>query len=66
MPFMFWGCESLTKLDLSSFNIKNVTDMKGIFTFCRSLIKINYGRISFNKFKTGTPSKESQLSIIEV
>ena len=28
-------------LDLSSFNTKNITDMKGMFDYCSNLTKIN-------------------------
>ena len=32
MADMFYSCSSLTSLDLSNFNINNVTNMKGIFS----------------------------------
>ena len=34
---MFEGCSSLTNVDLSNFNIDNVTDMNGMFSRCISL-----------------------------
>ncbi|MCM1552115.1 MAG: BspA family leucine-rich repeat surface protein [Butyrivibrio sp.] len=34
---MFDGCKSLTSLDLSSFETRNVTDMEGMFNGCGSL-----------------------------
>ena len=37
MAYMFDGCSSLTKLDLSSFNTSRVDDMLGIFYNCKSL-----------------------------
>ena len=37
MGYMFWGCTSLSTLDLSSFNTQNVTDMSNMFFNCGSL-----------------------------
>ena len=37
MSYMFYGCSSLTSLDLSTFNTENVTKMDGIFLNCSSL-----------------------------
>ena len=36
---MFFGCKSLTNIDLSNFNTQNVTDMSYMFDECNSLIK---------------------------
>ena len=36
---MFSYCKSLTKIDLSNFNTKNVTSKSGIFWGCKSLKK---------------------------
>ncbi len=33
MSFMFYGCSSLTSLNLSSFNTSKVTNMEGMFSF---------------------------------
>ena len=38
MSDMFNGCNSLTNIDLSNFNTQNVTDMRGMFSYCNSLI----------------------------
>ncbi|MBO7099479.1 MAG: InlB B-repeat-containing protein [Bacteroidaceae bacterium] len=40
MGLMFYGCSSLTSLDLSSFKTDNVTDMGQMFYGCSSLKKI--------------------------
>ena len=40
MSYMFAGCEKLTKLDLSSWNISNVTDMTDMFKDCYTLEKL--------------------------
>ena len=35
--WMFYECNSLTNLDLSNFNIQNVTNLRSMFSFCKSL-----------------------------
>ena len=37
MTSMFWSCESLKSLDLSTFNTSNVIEMQGMFAYCESL-----------------------------
>ena len=39
--YMFYGCNSLTNIDLSNFNTQNVTNMSYIFYGCNSLKNIN-------------------------
>ena len=34
MKYMFYKCSLLTKLNLSKFNTKNVTDMQYLFAYC--------------------------------
>ncbi len=41
MGCMFYGCSSLTEIDLSSFRTSNVRDMRYLFTNCRSLTKLD-------------------------
>ena len=41
MSYMFYNCNSLTKLDLSNFNAQNVINMSFIFADCYSLKKEN-------------------------
>ena len=43
---MFFGCSSLTNIDLTNFNTNNVKDMSYMFSGCSSLININL--LSFN------------------
>ena len=38
---MFYGCKSLTNLNLSNFNTQNVTNMGGMFDDCNSLTNLN-------------------------
>ena len=39
---MFFGCSSLTNINLSSFNGENVTNMSNMFLGCSSLINIDF------------------------
>ena len=41
MSEMFFGCLSLTNINLSNFNTKNVADMSDMFNGCTSLTNIN-------------------------
>ena len=38
---MFSGCNSLSSVDLSTFNTCNVTDMNGMFSGCNSLSSLD-------------------------
>ncbi len=49
MSFVFDGCSSLTRLDLSNFNTSNVTDMTFMFRGCSSLTRLDIS--SFNTSK---------------
>ena len=41
MSYMFYYCNALTALDLSSFNTANVTDMNNMFFLCSVLTSLN-------------------------
>ena len=41
---MFQKCNSLTSLDLSSFDTSNVTYMNWMFSWCSSLTSLNLSR----------------------
>ena len=41
MSNMFWGCSSLTSLDVTHFNTANVTDMSNMFWGCSSLTSLD-------------------------
>ena len=41
MACMFYGCSSLTNIDLSNFNTNNVTNMSWMFDECSKLRKEN-------------------------
>ena len=38
---MFWGCSSLTSLDVTHFNTANVTNMRSMFSSCSSLTSLD-------------------------
>ena len=44
--FMFYDCNHLTNIDLSSFNTKNVTDMSYMFGGCSNLMKIDLSSLN--------------------
>ena len=37
---MFYGCQNITNLDLSSFDTKNVTNMSGMFFICQNITNL--------------------------
>ena len=39
--FMFYGCSSLTNIDLSNFNTQNITNMENMFFRCKSITNID-------------------------
>ncbi len=38
---MFFGCNNITNLNLSSFNTKNVTNMSYMFSWCNNITNLN-------------------------
>ena len=48
MSYMFWGCSSLTELNLNNFNTYNVTNMSKMFSGCSSLTKLNLNNFNTN------------------
>ena len=49
MGFMFFGCSSLTSLDLTNFNTANVTDMDAMFDLCSSLASLDLTNFNTEK-----------------
>ena len=47
MQSMFYECKSLTSLDLSKFNVQNVTTMKFMFYQCSSLAELKLFPVNF-------------------
>ena len=63
---MFNNCNNLIKIDLTSFNTQNVTEMSNMFKGCEcgSLIRIKSKNFTKNKHKLKLPN--SKLTIIEI
>ena len=51
MNGMFWGCSSLTSLDLSNFNTEKVNDMYGMFSDCKSLTNLDLSNFNTKNVK---------------
>ena len=45
MDAMFYGCSSLTNIDLSNFNTQNVTNMSYMFSECEALTNIDVSNL---------------------
>ena len=52
MSGMFYGCSSLTSLNLSNLNTENVTDMSGMFVGCSSLTSLNLSNLNTSNVTT--------------
>ena len=46
---MFFGCSSLTNINLSNFNTNNITVMRYMFAKCSSLTNIDLFKFNTNK-----------------
>lgn len=49
MSCMFFGCTSLTSLDLSKFDTQNVTDMNRMFFYCENLTTLDLSNFNTRK-----------------
>lgn len=49
MTHMFYGCQALNSLDLSSFNTAKVTDMSGMFRDCQALESLDIHNFDMGK-----------------
>ena len=63
MQEMFYGCSSLTSLDLSGWNMSNVTSMRDIFDGCGSLETIRMVGCSQATIQKITNAKPSGATI---
>ena len=52
MTCMFFGCQALTDLDLSTFDTGNVEDMSAMFSSCKNLNTINVSGWKTDKVKS--------------
>ena len=48
MQNMFYNCKSLTSIDISNFNLKNVISIYSIFCNCENLLTINLPNFTSN------------------
>ena len=46
---MFGWCTNIVSLDLSHFNVSNVTDMRNMFCWCRYLTSLNISNWNMSK-----------------
>ena len=53
MSGMFYGCSSLTNINLSNFNTNNVTNMSCMFYRCSSLTNISITQCAWSKCESG-------------
>ena len=49
MEALFYGCSSLTSLDLSGFDTSNVTSMSSMFKWCMSLKELDASNFDTSK-----------------
>ena len=49
MGSMFYGCNSLTSLDVSNFNTSNATNMNHMFRSCKSLKSLDISNFNTSK-----------------
>ncbi len=68
MGGMFWGCESLTELDVTGFNTANVTNMLGTFYGCSALTELDVSGFVTDKvtIMDGMFNRCSKLTTINV
>ena len=52
MMYIFKNCSSLEELNLSIFNINNVTNMTDMFFGCKSLKELNLSNFNTNNVKS--------------
>ena len=48
---MFYSCINLSELNLSSFNINNVTKINEMFNLCGNLNLVKINKLNFKKFE---------------
>ena len=59
MSYMFWGCYSLTSLDLTGFNTAKVTNMSDMFWYCPSLESLDV-----SNFNTSNVTDMSRMFLL--
>jgi len=66
MEDMFYGCSSLTNLDVTGFDTSNVTDMGGMFGECKSLTNLDIKNFNTSKVQYMDRMFESCSSLTEL
>ncbi len=51
MAFMFNHCSSLTNIDLSGWNLNNVTSMESLFKYCSGLTSVTLPKVTTKKIR---------------
>ncbi len=51
MKYMFYGCQNLKEINMSSFNTNNVVDSTGLFGNCKALVNLNISNFNFKNLK---------------
>ncbi len=63
---MFYGCNSLTNIDLSNFNTQNVTDMSYIFSECSCLTNIDLSNFNTQNVTDMSGMFSGCISLIKI
>ena len=63
ISYMFYLCENLTFINLSSFNTGNINNMEKMFSGCKNLTKIRVNEIAFKKFISNFPELKNKIDI---
>ena len=68
MKAMFWNCENLKELDISSFYIDNTKILDNMFWNCRSLeaLKVSSDCLQFFSMNRGLLEVKNNVNIIPV
>ena len=65
IPWMFYGCENLEKLDLTHFEIKNIQDRAKVFEGCDKLKEIKVNLACINAFELLFPEFKEKFTYSE-
>lgn len=67
MMYMFFGCNSLTSIDLSNFDTSNVTDMNNMFHGCKALTSLDLSNFNTSNVTAMTAMfKDCLLTSLDV
>jgi surface protein len=63
---MFYNCKNIKKIDLSSFDIKNNTNIKNMFLNCDNLKEIKVSKECLDKINQANPLHKQIIKEIEI